>query len=157
MLSSKALHKIGEVLAVGFGVTLVKQGRNKKSGGLIDSLHTKILKPNSVSVLGNHYWRFVDKGVRADQIKSPFAPARINALVKWLISKGIGSAKKTTRQIAYAIAHTHGKKGMPTMKGKFDKSRLNFVDKTLLREKKTLSDAINEAVNEEVMTIIKKL
>ena len=43
------------------------------------------------------------------------------------------------------------------MKSKFDKSRLNFVDKTLLREKRTLSDAINEAVNEEVMTIIKKL
>jgi len=157
MLTISQLERIGMIVATSFGVTLVQQGRSKRAGGLINSLKAKSESSDSVSILGNHYWRFVDKGVSASDIKSPFAPARINGLIKWLMRKGIGSGNKQIRSIAYAIASTHGKKGMPTMNGRRDKSRLNFIDKSWARDKAKIGKEVSTVFDESVQLILNKL
>ena len=113
-MERKSLRAIGEVFAQAFGVELIKQGREPRAGGLIKSMKVKTEAPSNVSVEGNHYWTFLDKGVKASQIKSPFAPARIQGLIEWLGRKGVAGSNKVIRGIAYAIAYTHGKVGMPT-------------------------------------------
>jgi hypothetical protein len=156
MLSDKDKITIGNAYAKAFGLELVRQGRSKKSGGLINSLHSKVTGVG-VSIMGNYYWRFVDKGVKASQIKKPFAPPRINALIKWLKSKGIGSSNEIIRGIAYAIAYTHSKKGMPTQNGRRARHKMNFVDKALRKEKRTIEQTIDKVIGRNVETILKKL
>ena len=138
------LDKIGLAFTKAFGVELANQGRSKQAGGLINSLKAQSNPPDTVSIFANHYWRFVDKGVSSGSIKKPFAPPRINALVNWLIKKGIGSSDKKIRSIAYAIARTHTRKGMPTMGKRRDNKRLNFVDKAMKKHNSKINKVIDD-------------
>lgn len=156
-MERKVLRQIGEVFAVAFGTELIRQGREPRSGGLIKSMKVKTHAPDSVSVEGNYYWTFLDKGVKASQIKSPFAPARIKGLIEWLGRKGVAGSDKIIRGIAYAIAYTHGKKGMPTRGGRFDKSRIGFRDKAINRSRAKIDDVVNKALDIEVQLMLKKL
>jgi hypothetical protein len=156
-MERKSLRLIGEAFAVAFGTELIRQGRQARAGGLIKSMKVKTQAPDSVSVEGNHYWTFVDKGVRASAIKSPFAPPRIAALIEWLGRKGVAGSDKVIRGIAYAIAYTHGKKGMPTRGGRFDKSRIGFRDKAINNSRSKIDAIINKELSEEVELMLKKL
>ena len=156
MITDSQKKKIGNAYAKAFGLELVRQGRSKKSGGLINSLQSKPTG-NGVQVLGNFYWRFVDKGVRASSIKKPFAPPRIQALIAWLKSKGIGSSNEIIRGIAYAIAYTHSKKGMPTKNGRRAREKLNFVDKAIVKSKNSIEKTIDEVIGRNVDLLLKKL
>ena len=146
------LGKISKLFITAFGSMLAYQGRSKQTGGLINSLKAVNNAPDTISIFGNYYWRFVDKGVESRSIKTPFAPPRINGLVRWLIDKGIGSGDKQIRSIAYAIAHTHGKKGMPTMRGSRDAKRLNFVDRAINRNKGKINKEIDRLIESKLDT-----
>lgn len=150
------LRRIGEEYAKAFGIELVRQGREERAGGLIKSLQVKTM-PSSIEILGNYYWRFVDKGVKAGQIRYPKAPARINALIKWLKHKGVAGSDRVIKGIAYAIAHTHSKKGMPTRNGRIDRSRLNFVDKAIKSRRKEIEEVVDLELGKKVDLILKKL
>ena len=149
-LNKEDLKKIGLEFITAFGSMLAYQGRSKKSGGLINSLKQEQNPPDTISIFANYYWRFVDKGVSSASIKKPFAPPRINGLVRWLMKKGIGSGDKQIRSIAYAIAHTHGKKGMPTMGGRRDTKRLNFVDRAIKRNNSKINKTIDAILEKKV-------
>lgn len=144
------LEKIALEFIKAFGVELVKQGRSKQAGGLINSLKAQVSVPDTISIFANHYWRFVDKGVSSASIKKPFAPPRIEGLVRWLITKGIGSSDKKIRSIAYAIARTHAKKGMPTKGGRRDRKRLNFVDKAMKTHNAKINKLIDSILEDKV-------
>ena len=149
-----AYKKIGNAYAVAMGKELLKQGREARSGGLINSLKS-IVNGSTISILGNSYWTFVNYGVQKGKI-NPKAPARIKGLIKWLKYKGIGSSEPIIRGIAYAIAYTHFKKGMPTMNGRLDKSRLNFVDKAIKNSEREISMVIDKEIGYELDLILKK-
>ncbi len=155
----KEFKQVGDTLAVEMGKQLLKQGRTQNAGGLINSLQTKVTQKGfttDITILGNFYWRFVDKGVKPGQIKSAKAPARINALVQWLKKKGIGSTEPIIRGIAYAIAHTHKKVGMPSKNGRFDKSRLGFVDKAYNIARPEIDSELTTILGRQVDKIIKR-
>ena len=152
---TKILRRIGEEYAKAFGIELVKQGREERAGGLIKSLTVKPYA-RGVEILGNSYWRFVDKGVRANQIRYPKAPARIKALVKWLQQKGVAGSDRVIKGIAYAIAYTHSKVGMPTRNGRIDRSRLNFVDKAIKNRQRQIEEVVDLELGKQVDIIFKK-
>jgi hypothetical protein len=156
ILTSKDLKDIGLSYTIAMGVELVRQGREKKAGGLINSLEPRGILPNVIQIWGNHYWRFVNNGVAAASIKSPFAPARINALVKWLKQKGIGSSDKKIRGIAYAIAYTHSKKGMPTRGGSRDSKRLNFLENSINKSRGKIEATISNILGKRIDTLVQK-
>jgi len=157
VINNKILRAIGEEYAKAFGIELVKQGREPRAGGLIKSLNVQPQAPNQVSISGNYYWTFLDKGVKAKQIKYPKAPARINALIEWLGRKGVAGSDSVIRGIAYAIAYTHSKKGMPTRGGRFDRSRINFVDKAIKKRQRNINQVIDAEINKSVDIILNKL
>ena len=148
---------IGNEYAKAFGIELVKQGREPRAGGLIKSLEVRTEGESEISIFGNHYWTFLDKGVKASQIKYPRAPARINALVEWLERKGVAGSDKVIRGIAYAIAYTHSKKGMPTKNGRFDRSRINFVDKAIKSRQRKINQVIDKEIDGAINVILNKL
>jgi hypothetical protein len=156
VFDSKILRSIGEEYAKAFGIELIKQGREARAGGLIKSLQVKTY-PTSIEILGNDYWRYVNKGVRANQIRYPKAPARINALIQWLKRKGVAGSDSVIRGIAYAIAYTHSKVGMPTMNGRIDRSRLNFVDKAIQKRQSQIDEVVELELGKSVDLILKKL
>jgi hypothetical protein len=156
ILDKKILRRVGEAYATAFGVELVKQGREERAGGLIKSLRV-IPKETEVSIDGNFYWTFVDKGVKASSIKYPKAPARINALIKWLERKGVAGSDSVIKGIAYAIAYTHSKVGMPTRRGRFDRSRIGFVDKAIKRSQSTIARTIDREFGKTVDIILNKI
>lgn len=156
-ISNKILRKIGEEYAKAFGIELVKQGREERAGGLIKSLKVTPEAPNNVSIFGNYYWTFLDKGVKARQIKYPRARARINALIEWLGRKGVAGSDSVIKGIAYAIAYTHSKKGMPTRNGRFDRSRINFVDKAIRKRQRNINQVIDTEIGKSVDIILNKL
>lgn len=157
IITNKILRLIGEEYAKAFGIELVRQGRTERAGGLIKSLKVDAEAPSNISISGNYYWTFLDKGVKASQIKYPRARARINALVEWLGRKGVAGSDSVIRGIAYAIAYTHSKQGMPTRNGRFDKSRTNFVDKAIKSRQKNINDVIDIEVGKSVDIILNKL
>jgi|TARA_B110000259_G_scaffold181473_1_gene223594 hypothetical protein len=156
LINKKILRLIGEEYAKAFGIELIKQGRTNRAGGLIKSLKVQP-EETSVSIFGNSYWTFLDKGVKASQIRYPKAPARINALVEWLGRKGVAGSDAVIRGIAYAIAYTHSKKGMPTMNGRFDRSRINFVDKAIKARQNRIDEVVTRELNKSVDLILNKL
>lgn len=157
MITNKILRLIGEEYAKAFGIELIKQGRTERAGGLIKSLKVIPEAPSQVSILGNYYWTFLDKGVKASQIKYPKARARINALVEWLGRKGVAGSDSVIRGIAYAIAYTHSKQGMPTRNGRFDRSRINFVDKAIKSRRRNINEVVDREIGKSVDIILKKL
>ena len=156
LINKKILRLIGEEYAKAFGIELIKQGRTNRAGGLIKSLKVQP-EETSVSIFGNSYWTFLDKGVKASQIRYPKAPARIKALVEWLGRKGVAGSDAVIRGIAYAIAYTHSKKGMPTMNGRFDRSRINFVDKAIKARQNRIDEVVTRELNKSVDLILNKL
>jgi hypothetical protein len=157
IITNKILRAIGNEYAKAFGIELVKQGREPRAGGLIKSLKIEPEAPNQVSIFGNYYWTFLDKGVKASQIKYPRAKARINALIEWLGRKGVAGSDTVIKGIAYAIAYTHSKQGMPTKNGKFDKSRINFIDKAIKNRRRNINQVIDTEINKSVDIILNKL
>ena len=149
-LDKTDLDKIGLAVTTAFGVELASQGRGKKQGSLINSLKAVPQSPDTVQIFANYYWRFVDQGVSSASIKKPFAPPRIDGLISWLTSKGIGSSDKKIRSIAYAIARTHGKKGMPTMNSRRDSKRLNFVDKAFKKHNAKINKVIDNILESKI-------
>ena len=59
------------------------------------------------------YGKILDAGVRADQIKFPYARKRIAGLTNWAKLR-LGAGDKEAVSIAYAVATTHAREGMPT-------------------------------------------
>lgn len=155
-IGRKILRRIGEEYARAFGIELIKQGRNERAGGLIKSLKV-VPQETQVSIDGNYYWTFVDKGVKASSIRYPKAPARINALIEWLGRKGVAGSDSVIRGIAYAIAYTHSKVGMPSRRGRFDSSRIGFVDKAINKNRAKIASTIDLEIGKSVDIILNKI
>jgi len=58
------------------------------------------------------YGKIIDDGVKPEQIKSPYAPARIKGLTSY-VERRMGIMGKEAISIAYAIATKHKQEGMP--------------------------------------------
>ena len=155
----KNLDRIGLAYKIAFGAELLRQGRTKRSGSLIESLkHTSHLGyPATIQFFGNYYWRFVNYGVSAGHIKKPYAVPRIEGLIRWLKRKGIGSGDDKIRGIAFAIATVHAKVGMPTRAKRRDYSRMNFVDKAIHQNQHKIQKTISKEMGDMFSQMFNKL
>ena len=61
---------------------------------------------------GVYYWKFIEFGVTKEQIKWPFAKARIKGLTDYMRLK-FGLGDKEARIAAYGVATKHKREGMP--------------------------------------------
>ena len=75
------------------------------------------------------YGKIIEYGVKSKQIRYPYARARIEGLTRFVISRGIASGALAV-SIAYAIATTHKREGMPSLASvKYSKTgkRIEYV------------------------------
>ena len=87
------------------------------------------VEENDIVIYGRGYSLFLQYGVRADQIRFPFAKKRIDALTAYAQLR-MGLPPDVAKKVAGAIAHKHSKFGMPSPdSAKFSKSgqRTGFI------------------------------
>jgi len=106
-----AYRKVGDAINAELVKQLDEQG-HRMTGKLQETLEV-ITDDNGVSGVGELYGIFVNLGVKAEQIKYPYARARIEGLTRFAQFR-MGVDEKTGRSIAFAIATTHAREGMPT-------------------------------------------
>jgi hypothetical protein len=109
-----------------------------------------LTEKSSVSGIGELYGIFLNLGVKAEQIKHPFARARIAGLTRFAQIR-MGVDEKAATGIAYAIATTHAREGMPTQGSyKYSKNgkRTDMIDDAIEEaEPEIIGILFNEFVN----------
>ena len=134
------MKKLGEEINSKMVDQFALQG-HKMTGAFEESLEV-LPDQTGVSGMGNTYGIYVNIGVKASEIKYPYARARINGLANFVRFR-MGIDGKEGLSIAYAIATKHAQEGMPT-EGSYKYSdngkRTDFID-----------DAIAEVDIEEIL------
>jgi len=85
---------------------------------------------NIIDTTDSSYGKILDDGVKAEQIKYPYARARIAGLTAYAKSR-MGASDKDAVSIAFAIATKHAREGMPLPSSvRFSKTgrRTKFVE-----------------------------
>jgi hypothetical protein len=120
---------------------------------------------NSVKIYGMHYAKYIDKGVQPQNI--PYSPGTrsgakkskyIQGLADYVLKRmGVGGAQGLS--IAFAIAKTQKREGMPTDNShKYSQTgqRTGFIDAALIKNDRQLTDMIDSALTDHVKKIIKQ-
>lgn len=151
------LQQLGDYLTQELTQELLKQG-HKATGSLINSINYAVEFYKGALVLSmeyNDYGAVVNNGVKANRI--PYGQssggggksAYIQGLYNWVITKRLATTDKEALGIAFSIAKTHQKFGMPTPKSfSFSRNgrRVGFQDYVLA----TKSDEIIEIIQQGV-------
>lgn len=149
------LQQLGDYLTQELTQELLKQG-HKATGSLINSINYAVEFYKDALVLSmeyNDYGAVVNNGVKANRI--PYGQsnggggksAYIQGLYNWVITKRLATTDKEALGIAFSIAKTHQKFGMPTPKSfSFSRNgrRVGFQDYVLA----TKSDEIIEIIQQ---------
>jgi hypothetical protein len=123
------------------------------------------VESNKVTILGVHYAEYVDRGISASTVRNKmFSPGSgkkssnyIKGLTDYVLKRmGIGGAQGLS--IAFAIAHTHRKEGMPsTGSYEFTKTgeRTGFIDAMLMKRDKDIDKMIDEELTDHIKETMK--
>ena len=138
---------------------LINQG-HRGTGKLIASLKAEVDNINlKVVIKSKFYAIFVNNGVLPSQIKSPFAPKRIEALRRWVM-RVLGKSDKEAKGLAYAIALTHKRQGMPSFNSyRHSKNgrRRNFVQFAIASERKFIKEEIKREFTKDFQVRINNI
>jgi hypothetical protein len=100
-------------------------------------------------IIGRAYGVYMSRGVSPENIRFPFARARITGIKSWVQMRlGISDEREAT-SMAYAIATTHSRQGMPIREGQLG-------SRFLLKTKEQHQQKITEAVKKHFDLIIQK-
>ncbi len=122
------------------------------TGKFKDSLKYKINRGEDfveLDVIGEHYGGIINEGVTADQIKYPFAKARILGLTNYAKLR-MGASDKDAVSIAFAIATKHARDGMPLPSSRrYSKTgeRTKFIEAAEKKFKQIIEDNVNNNIN----------
>ena len=122
------------------------------TGKFKDSLKYKINRGEDfveLDVIGEHYGGIINEGVTADQIKYPFAKARILGLTNYAKLR-MGASDKDAVSIAFAIATKHAREGMPLPSSRrYSKTgeRTKFIEAAEKKFKQIIEDNVNNNMN----------
>ena len=122
------------------------------TGKFKDSLKYKINRGEDfveLDVIGEHYGGIINEGVTADQIKYPFAKARILGLTNYAKLR-MGASDKDAISIAFAIATKHAREGMPLPSSRrYSKTgeRTKFIEAAEKKFKQIIEDNVNNNIN----------
>jgi len=159
---STILDEIGAKLVQDLGEELAQQG-HKASGSLIESLrYEKVSTWDSkgIHVKGNDYGHYLEK---RNQWRNKMPP--IEPLIDWiniLKSKGRFSTVKNVRSLAFAIAKTLKKEGMPTINS-YDPTitkngrRIGFIKHTIEKNSKHIKNKLHFAIKEDIKLMIQNV
>ena len=135
-------RKIGEAVNRNMVDQHVLQG-HRMTGAFEESLEV-VTDSNSVSGIGNRYGIYLNIGVKPSEIKHPFARARIDGLTRF-VEYRMGLSGKEAVSVAYAIAATHKREGMPT-RGSYDYSdngkRTDMIDDAIALSEPEIIDIL---------------
>lgn len=123
-----AMKELGEEINRKMVDQFALQG-HKLTGKFEESLEV-LPDGTGVSGIGNTYGIYVNIGVKPEQIKYPYARARIDGLTNF-VKLRMGVDGKAAVGIAYAIATKHKDEGMPTAKSyrySSNGKRTDFID-----------------------------
>jgi len=150
------LLPIGERINEAIKDKMKTQGHNLRDG--IENSLKLTQSGNTLTCTAVNYARFVDNGVKANEINYPYARARIQGLTNYALARGMASDEKGARSIAFAIATKHNSKGMPTAgsyKYTKDGKRTGFVTDTLEEMRGEVRKLLLDATRFEIINKIK--
>jgi hypothetical protein len=132
----------------------IKQGHNM-TGAFIEKMSFEIEEGANVTIniLDNTertYGKIINRGVPAQNIRYPYAPARIKGLTDFAKFR-FGASDKDAVSIAYAIATKHKAEGMPLPSSSVHSQtgkRTGFVRDATLK-------TVTNIVRDQMMAIIK--
>lgn len=115
----EGLQLIGDFIVEQLVKVLDDQG-HRNTGKLQDSMRSVVTssgKGYDITIYGQDYAKYVDRGIPAGVWVNPYA------LAEWVEQKGIATGEREVKNIAFAIRHKIYQEGSPT-KGslKFSKS-----------------------------------
>lgn len=115
------LNKIGDMLVDALAFEFSEQGHNNTGAGIESIVYAVQRFGNAyqLDLMFEKYLIYQDKGVSANRIPFQIGSGKkqsryIIALTKWVMSRGMSNNEKAAKSIAFAIARTHKKEGMPT-------------------------------------------
>ena len=138
---------IGDEIIKYIGEEWQAQGHDL-TGKFKDSLKYKINRGEDfveLDVIGEHYGGIINEGVTADQIKYPFAKARILGLTNYAKLR-MGASDKDAISIAFAIATKHARDGMPLPSSRrYSKTgeRTKFIEAAEKKFKQIIEENVN--------------
>lgn len=139
----RALESVGKRMVIRFGQELTAQ-RHSATGKLIQSFQTNVslssLVFGKVEVTMIRYGLWVDSG-RAPGVKG----VPIQALMEWIRVKGIATADKVVRSIAFAIMNKIKKEGIPTSGSRrIASKRTGFLQDAINKESEGILNQMEE-------------
>lgn len=148
-------RKIGEAVNKEIVKQMDEQG-HRMTGSFEQSLEV-MADVLSVSGIGNTYGIYLNIGVKANQIRYPYAPARIEGLTRF-VEHRMGLSGNEAVGVAYAIATTHAREGMPTS-GSYSYSnngkRTDMIDDAIAVVEPEISEILFDAFKEVIEKNIK--
>lgn len=129
------------------------QGHNL-TGAFESSLSHEVVQGETtvLNIKGKHYGAFMQVGVRADQIRFPFARKRIEALTNYAMLR-MGLDFRIAKRVAGAIAYRHSKEGMPlpgTRRFSSTGKRIGFVTDSIADIRQFAKDEFIKITKEKI-------
>lgn len=150
------LNSIGEVVKKAIIYNFKLQG-HVMTGDLIDTINYKIEQTDIVGRIDfymNDYGIYQNYGVKASQIKKPFAKPRIEGLQRFAkIKLGISDEKEALR-VAFAIAKKQSIEGMPTNNSRAMGKKTGAINDALKDTEKEIEKMISVAMEDVITTLI---
>ena len=150
------VEQLGEDLVIALREELLKQG-HKATGKLSESFKSKVSMTGDNIILtieGLDYGKYVDSGRR------PGKRPPIQAIFNWVKTKGIASADKKARSIAFAIATAIAREGIPT-RGAYAHTkngrRKNFIKFVISENKDKIESTVKLFGKKAIQTITEKI
>ena len=150
------LNSIGEVVKKAI-IYNFKLQDHVMTGDLIDTINYKIEQTDiggRIDFYMNDYGIYQNYGVKASQIKKPFAKPRIEGLQRFAkIKLGISDEKEALR-VAFAIAKKHSIEGMPTNNSRSMGKKTDALGDAIKDSEKEIEKMISVAMEEVITTLI---
>ena len=150
------VEQLGEDLVKALREELLMQG-HKATGKLSESFKSKVSMSGDSIILtieGEDYGKYVDSGRRAGKMPP------IQAIFNWVKTKGIASADKKARSIAFAIATAIAREGIPT-RGAYRHTkngrRKNFIKFVLNQNKDRIESTVKLFGEKAIQTITERI
>jgi hypothetical protein len=156
--------KISEIIIDALATSFVKHG-HFMTGKIIDDIEIKIQQAADGTNLDYYmypYGGYLERGVKAENI--PFSPGSgaktsmyISALISYVKRKFSVSDAKEAKSIAFAIAHTQKRHGMPAVTGGQGTKWISDAIETAEKKFDSLADEHYRYAEEAIENMIIKL
>lgn len=163
MIDRQLLEQIASLALQAVAIEWKAQGHNL-TGKAIREMETRIVEKGNVTVIEGYvidYMATINAGVTASRI--PYtrgSGARSSQYIKGLteyVKRRMGKSEREAQRIAFAIASTHKKEGMPSKASRrFSKTgkRTGFIEQALEDVEPQLLELIERGVEESIIFVI---